>query len=111
VADGRRRHDPVPCPDPLHAGSKVKSVGTRRAASGLRRDYLCRPTVGKRHSRQPRPTGPPTPAGTQRTGRSSVTPALHAGAVVTDLCSAPANYRLGKAASSCSHASAAPAMA
>ena len=49
MADARRRHDPVPCPDPLHAGSKVKSVDTRRASSGLRRDYLCRPTVGKRH--------------------------------------------------------------
>ena len=22
-ADGRRRHDATPCPDPLHAGSKV----------------------------------------------------------------------------------------
>jgi hypothetical protein len=49
LADGRRRHDAVPCPDPLHAASKVKSVDTRHASSGLRRDYLCRPTVGKRH--------------------------------------------------------------
>jgi hypothetical protein len=49
VAGRKRQHDAVPCPNPLHEGSKVKSAGTRRAASGLRRDYVCRPTVGKIH--------------------------------------------------------------
>lgn len=37
------------CPNPLHEGSKVKGAGTREAASGLRRDYVCKPNGGKAH--------------------------------------------------------------
>ena len=41
--------DPMPCPNPLHAGSKVKGNGTRQAATGLRRDYRCTPTGDRPH--------------------------------------------------------------
>ena len=40
----------MPCPNPRHEGLKAKSAGTRRAAPGLRRDYVCQPTVGKVHT-------------------------------------------------------------
>jgi hypothetical protein len=45
----KRRHEPIPCPNPLHAGSHVKAKGTRRTKSGLRRDYLCTPVGGRPH--------------------------------------------------------------
>jgi hypothetical protein len=35
--------------NPFHAGSKVKGNGTRRVASGLRRDYRCTPNGDKPH--------------------------------------------------------------
>ncbi len=40
----------VACPNPKHAGSSVKANGTRTSASGLRRDYRCRPTGDKAHN-------------------------------------------------------------
>ncbi len=49
MAGRRRIHDVVPCPDPLHVGSHVKSTGSRQTGSGLRRDYVCTPKVGTRH--------------------------------------------------------------
>ena len=36
----------IPCPVPLHAGSKVIAKGTRRTAAGIQRRYHCRP-VGR----------------------------------------------------------------
>lgn len=41
--------DPMMCPNPFHAGSKVKGNGTYRAASGLRRNYRCTPNGDKPH--------------------------------------------------------------
>lgn len=41
--------DPMVCPNPLHEGSKVTGNGTRRAASGLRRDYRCVPAGAVPH--------------------------------------------------------------
>jgi hypothetical protein len=49
LAGRRTRLERVRCPNPLREGSRVKGNGLRRAASGLRRDYVCTPKVGSRH--------------------------------------------------------------
>jgi hypothetical protein len=51
VPGGRKpRLDPMACPNPFHAGSKVKGNGTRQVTSGLRRDYRCTPNGDKPHN-------------------------------------------------------------
>lgn len=48
---GRPRRLPaVPCPNPLHAGSRVASEGTRRTGAGTQRRFRCRPVGRPSHT-------------------------------------------------------------